>query len=239
MKEKSRGRNDFLSLQLLIMSGIAGETFKSIIRAGRLVLIKRQTTWPPSLLLVVFRIGKRCTKRGLLFRGKGYFGVSLFSGWIRRWRADDEVVVVGTRENTNPAGLIYELLLSTLHSLFYMHVIGTSQFGLWNANTRMEYSDLIIGTIARKILINNRKSYFYTNILHIFVTKLVASINSHAHNRRRMSVVWLIRFVYFRSGFLNSKNSIYGLPMFFELVLSKTRMLNLRAYQHIYYTHHT
>lgn len=41
-----KDRNDFLSLQLLIMSGIAGETFKSIIRAGRLVLIKRQTTWP-------------------------------------------------------------------------------------------------------------------------------------------------------------------------------------------------
>lgn len=43
-RDESRGQNDFLSLQLLIMSGIVGETFKSIIRAGRLVLIKRQTT---------------------------------------------------------------------------------------------------------------------------------------------------------------------------------------------------
>lgn len=42
--ENEKDQNDFLSLQLLIMSGIAGKTFKSIIRAGRLVLIKRQTT---------------------------------------------------------------------------------------------------------------------------------------------------------------------------------------------------
>jgi len=74
MGEVCKGQNGILSLQLLIMSGIAGETFKSIIRAGRLVLIKRQTTWPSSYSVPMGGL------KGLLFRGKGYFGVLLFSG---------------------------------------------------------------------------------------------------------------------------------------------------------------
>lgn len=100
----SRGRNDFLSLQLLIMSGIAGETFKSIIRAGRLVLIKRQTTCPYSSI----HFGSMSDGEGLLFRGRVTLTFRCFPvehrGVVRR---------EGTREKTNPAaGLIYELLLS-------------------------------------------------------------------------------------------------------------------------------
>jgi hypothetical protein len=113
-KEVYRGQNDFLSLQLLIMSGIAGETFKSIIRTGRLVLIKRQTTWPSFRFELVSGRMVIAPRKGLLRRSVVF--------WLNT--VQDEA---GTREKTNSAGLIYELQLSTLYS--------TWQFSLLNECT--------------------------------------------------------------------------------------------------------
>jgi len=115
------GRSDFLSLQLLIMSGITSETFKSIIRAGRLVLIKRQTTWPSSCFKSVSGRRDIVPRKGLLWR----------SVVFRLNTVRDEAE---TQEKTNSAGLIYELISSThfstwQFSLLYIKLIRAEAWG--------------------------------------------------------------------------------------------------------------
>lgn len=106
--------------------------FKSIIRAGRLVLIKRQTTWPSFRFELVNGSRVIVPRKGLLWRSV-VFRLNTVQG------------EAGTREKTNSAGLIYELLLSTLYS--------TWQFSLW-----YEY------TLKSGIIVNEYTLIFMTRV---------------------------------------------------------------------------
>jgi len=118
------------SLQLLIMSGITSETFKSIIRAGWLVLIKRQTTWPSSCFKSVNGRKVIVPRKGLLWR----------SVVFRLNTVRDEAE---TQEKTNPAGLIYESLLSTLFSTWQFSLyIKWIHAKAWSTNSCFNLYDI-------------------------------------------------------------------------------------------------